>query len=223
MDECAKVHGGESAPYDYRNCYSDSFTYEERLTSTGFDPIITLSETLLEYGNEKLNINIDHNNAENVNYTIYLRDVQVLNWTTANDGLNEYSPIDIEPRTNYTYYVKVSYSTLGYNHILTSDNRTFTTYYDNAFDDIWDNLLQGSIIAKLLLGFVIVIGIIFLGVSAFGYYNFEIKAGGILILGIIGVIIATLMKLFPLYLLILMIIGFILLFIVKNTIFGDNN
>jgi len=85
-------------------------------------------------------------------------------------------------------------------------------------------MLQGSTTAKLLLGFVVLLGIIFFGVAVFGKYNMNLGVYGIMILAVVGTALATLMKLFSVGILLLVITGVVLLVIMKNMFFkGDEN
>ena len=149
-------------------------------------------------------------------------------WLVAPDGATKTCGFTgLEPETNYTAYVGYRYIVeFGDDYIYqNSSDNTARTYYANAFDDVWDGTLQGSTIAKLLLGFAVLLGITFLGVGLFGQLKLELGMFGIMFLIIVGTIIATLMKLFPVYILLLVIGGAVLLAVLKNMFFnggGEN-
>jgi len=107
--------------------------------------------------------------------------ISFMNLSSYNIPSGSYLYSGLEAETNYTYYFELQYDTNGETFYLDSEYVTFTTYYENAFDDIWDNMLQGSTTAKLLLGFVVLLGIIFFGVAVFGKYNMNLGVYGIMI------------------------------------------
>ena len=99
---------------------------------------------------------------------------------------------------------------------------TFTTLTnENELDDVWDSLLQGNGTAKTILGFVVLLGILFFGASAFGRFNISLGTYGFLVLAIIGSVIATLMNLFSIGLLLLIIIVGVIFIILKNSFFNQ--
>lgn len=209
--------------YDYNFCigYGTGWALyvcdTEKSFTTGFQPIITLlQETNVKDTSASLKFNIDYNGATNVSYSMFGNSSYII----AIDGVNTYNWTGLLERTNYTYHINVEFDTLGNTLYIDSDNRTFITYYENAFDDVWDNMLQGSSIAKIILGFTILLGIIFFIIAAFGHYNLQVGMLGILIITIIAAVIVSLMKLFPLYILLLLIVGSVLLVILKNMFFG---
>jgi hypothetical protein len=140
-------------------------------------------------------------------------------WLVAPDGVQKNQGFTgLTPQTNYTAYVAMRYKVLvGSPYIYANSSfNTAKTYYENAFDDIWDTLLQGSTIGKLLLGFVVLFGILFLGISQFGKHNLQVGVLPILLMIVVGTAIATLMKLFTVWILILVIIGSVILMVLTN-------
>ena len=119
--------------------------------------------------------------------------------------------------TTYDYGYCVDYG-LG---VVCSTSTFSTLTNDNTFDDVWDSLLEGNGTAKTILGFVVLLGIIFFGASAFGRFNISLGTYGFLILTIIGTVMATLMNLFSVGILLLIIIGGVIFVIVKNSFFND--
>ena len=107
----------------------------------------------------------------------------------------------------------------------TSTFKTLTN--ENEFDDIWETLLEGNgeddetfDKVKILLGVVVLLTIIFATIGVFGRYNMELGMYGIIVVTIIGTILATLMGLFPVYILLLIIIGSVILAALKATFFN---
>ena len=188
--------------------------------TTGFIPTVTFgTPDNINKNNVTLHWTIDWNGATNVTYKFITNPT----WLPSYDGVAKtwfWSSLATE--TEYDYFLQIQYETLGNTYQFNTTNQTVTTYYENAFDDIWDTLLQGSSFAKILLGFVVLFGTIFLGVGAFGKYNIQISMIAVLIFTIIGTVLASLMKLFPLYILLLIIIGSVLLMIAKQTLFGND-
>jgi hypothetical protein len=135
-------------------------------------------------------------------------------WLVAPDGgTKTYGFTGLEAETNYTAFVGYRYKVeLGDDFIYAnSTTNTARTYYENAFDDVWDTLLQGSGTAKTILGFVVLFGIIFIGVGIFGKYNMRMGLMPIMMFVVVGTAIATLMKLFSVFILLLVIVGAVIL------------
>lgn len=192
----------------------------QRTFTTGYEPTFTWGLPTEVYDTSYiLHWTIDFSGTTNVAYKLNDNNPT---WLTSFDGVQkDWSVTGLDPETTYTNFVAIKYDTLGSTYYLNTSDQNVTTYYDNAFDDIWDNLLQGSDFAKILLGFVVLFGVITLSVGAFGKYNMKMGFTGILVMIILGTVIATLMNLFPLYILLLIITGSVLLLIAKNMFFSD--
>lgn len=91
---------------------------------------------------------------------------------------------------------------------------------DNTFDDIWDIIFQGSYFMKLLMGFFIVLAVLFMGINGFGKMGMQMGSFAMMIFLFIGVVLATLLKLFPMFIMILFLVGGILLIVLKQMFFG---
>jgi len=151
---------------------------------------------------------VDWNGATNVTYNFRssVTDVPAIDGVAKNYLWN-----GLTAETDYTYFLEIKYLSNGNPLAFNTSLQTVTTAYENEFDNVWDTLLQGSSFAKILLGFVILFGVIFLGVGAFGKYNIQISMVAVLIFTIIGTVLATLMKLFSGTILILVIVGSVVL------------
>jgi len=90
---------------------------------------------------------------------------------------------------------------------------------DNEFDAIWQTLFQGSQFAMTLMGFFLVLAILFIGISAFGKVGMQMGSFAVMIFLFIGVFIATLLRLFPMIYMILFLVGGILLIVLKQMFF----
>ncbi len=187
---------------------------DKTITTKSFPIVTLLPETLIHKEDATINFNIDFNGIEYIEYKIWNND-----WVEATNGSNSWLWEDLDAQTTYVYYVEFR-GTDSDDFI--SETSTFTTYYENAFDDVWNTLLQGNTNGKYLIGFFVVLAIVFLAVGLFGHYGISLNMVGILILIIIGSIIAFLMKTFPLYLLLLIIGGSVVLMFLKNMFVGGN-
>lgn len=189
-----------------------------KIFTTPVMPIVTFNlPTFVNANDVTLNWIVDWDGTTNVTYKF--KGVNPT-WLETNDKVpRSYFWDSLEAETNYTYWLTINYTYLGTEYQFQTPDQYVTTYYENAFDDIWDTLLQGSSFAKILLGFVVLFGIVFLGAGAFGKYNLQLGFIGILVLIIIGTVIAGLMKLFPISILLLVIGGTIILLVLKNMFF----
>jgi len=191
--------------------------------TTGFLPTVTFaSPNPINKENATLHWTIDYAGATNVEYRF--RD-SVGAWIPAVDGVStSYDWTGLTAETDYTYYLQIQFDTLGDTFTFNTSTQSVTTAYENEFDNVWDTLLQGSSFAKILLGFVILFGVIFLGVGAFGKYNIQMSMVAVLIFTIIGSVLATLMKLFSVPILLLIIVGCVVLMVLQRMLFsGDGD
>jgi len=178
--------------------------------TTGFSPSVTFgTPTLVNANDVTLHWTVDWAGTTNVTYKFKGSNPS---WVTTYDGVAQTWKWDsLTAETNYTYWLEINYTTLGTAYLYTTPTQYVTTYYENAFDDVWDTLLQGSGTAKTLLGFVVLFGIIFVGVGVFGKYNMRMGLMPIILFVVVGTAIATLMKLFSVGMLLLVIVGAVVL------------
>jgi len=203
----------DDGDFETRTPGNYTFTTEYPHPNTTFhDP------TYVNPTNLTLRWTIDYGYMENVSYR-FKNDTGA--WTPIADGVREeYLWSGLEPETNYTYYLQLQYEIEGATFYWNTKTDEVRTYYENTFDDIWDTMFQGSGTAKMLLGFVVMLGIIFFGAGAFGRHGVKLGTYGFLILAVIGTALASLMKLFTIGVLLLVIAGAILLVIFKNMFFN---
>lgn len=93
---------------------------------------------------------------------------------------------------------------------------------EETLDTMWDTLLQGSSTAKMILGFAVVLGVLFTGVRVFGENNQNVGTYGYMILSFIGVVLATVIGLLPGFIMILMLIGGVLMAVLKGLLFSGS-
>ena len=189
--------------------------------TTGFEPSVTFgTPNPVNKNDVTLHWTIDFEGTTNVSYQFLGEGAFV----TAYDGVADtwlWSSLTSE--TEYPYFLTIKYDTLGSTYYVNTTTQYVTTYYENAFDDVWDTLLQGSSFGKILLGFVVLLGVIFLGVGAFGKYNIQISMIAVLIFTVVGTVLAGLMKLFPISIVLLVIAGSVVLMVLKNMFMGGSN
>lgn len=118
-------------------------------------------------------------------------------------------------RLCYTYYINDSTTTQCGEYV------QFKTLSELEY--MWEVLLDGSSWSKILAGFFITLGILFVGVKAFGSYNVQLGTFGIMILVLIGAVIATVFQLFPTYILLILLIGSVIMMVLKSMMFNGNN
>jgi len=162
----------------------------------------------------------DWNGATNVTYKF----IENPTWLPTYDGVTaNYEQDSKQPETTYYYFLQYQFETLGDTYAVNTSIQSYTTDYANQFDSVWNTLFQGSSFAKILLGFVIMFGIIFLGVGAFGKYNIQMSMVAILIFTVVGAVLSTLMNLFTFFHLLLIIIGAVLLMVMKSMFFSGGD
>jgi len=76
-------------------------------------------------------------------------------------------------------------------------------YMDNALETMFSTLSSVPTWASMIAGFAIVLAVIFIGVKAFGSKGQELGVFGFAMLTFIGIIISTMLGLFPYYILVL--------------------
>ena len=81
-------------------------------------------------------------------------------------------------------------------------------------------VIEGSW-ASYIAGFILVLAVIFMGVVAFGKAKVEIGTFGIILFTFIGVVIATVLKLFPIYVLLTFVVLSIAAIAIKKLIGGS--
>lgn len=92
-----------------------------------------------------------------------------------------------------------------------------------SIDYVFQQLtLDGNVWATSIAGFVIVLAVVFLGVAMLGRANQKIDAFGISMLVFIGILISSLVGLFPwAYLVIFLVVAFVVILLAK--VFGGGN
>jgi len=190
--------------------------------TTGFEPSLTFGiPNPLGQNDVTLHWTFDWNEATNVSWRFSDAGGD---WIPSHDGVTyDYEVDGLIAETTYYYYLQYRFDTLGTTHYVNTSLQSYTTDYANQFDSIWETMFQGSSFAKILLGFVVMFGIIFLGVGAFGKYNIQISMVAVLIFTIVGAVLSTLMNLFTFFHLLLIIIGSVLLMVMKSMFFGGGD
>jgi len=79
-------------------------------------------------------------------------------------------------------------------------------YMDESIGTMFGSLSAVPTWAAMIAGFAIVLAVIFIGVKAFGSKGQELGAYGFAMLTFIGIIISTLLGLFPYYILVIYIL-----------------
>jgi len=90
-------------------------------------------------------------------------------------------------------------------------------------DILFTALQTDSSWAGLLLGFILVLSIIFMGVKAFGKANMQLEGYGIMVLAFIGILTASIIGLFPTYIIVVFIMISLVIILFKQTIFKGGN
>ena len=89
-------------------------------------------------------------------------------------------------------------------------------------DDMFALLTTGPSWAGVILGFILVLAILFIGVTAFGRNKVELGTYGFMILIFIGILLSTLVGLFPAYVILVFLIGSVAVIVIKQLFFkGD--
>jgi len=90
-----------------------------------------------------------------------------------------------------------------------------------SLDVLFDALVvSGSSWAGILGGFVLVLAMIFIGAKAFKESNMQLDTFGFMVLALIGAILSTALGLFPVYILLVFIIGIVAFILIKGLLFG---
>ncbi len=90
-------------------------------------------------------------------------------------------------------------------------------------DEMFGLLSAGPTWASLILGFVLVAAVVIIGVVAFGKSKQELGAFGFMVLVFIGALLATLVGLFPAYILLILIIVPMAFMVIKKISGGSSN
>ena len=217
----------QNTTYNYTFCVGYGLGWALRVCdtqkqfTTGFIPTISIGgETHIDDTNATLHFTVDYNGATNVLWSLFYGGTNVTSPTLSTDGANSYHWSNLTEATTYPYYIQLNYTTLGNTFLLNSSSDSFTTASENEFDDVWDTLVEGNSKAMILLGVVVVLMILFGSVLVFGKFNMELGTFGILAIVVIGTIIATVTHLFPVYILLAVIIGSVVLAVMKQMFFG---
>ena len=117
---------------------------------------------------------------------------------------------------NYTYIGAQSYASGGF---LPPDSDGGTG--DDVITSFWESLLgdYNTSLIKMIMGFVLIFGLILFAAFSFGKYGVQLGTMGIMIFTFLGVVFATLLGLLPIYVLILILVGGVLLIILKQMLF----
>ena len=182
--------------------------------TTGASPTFSSSVSNVKKTNATLNFVIEKDGASNVSYQF-----NATPYAVATDGTYSNIISNLTEATYYSYNATLSYDTLGITNYLYSTGN-FTTLNDNEFDDVWDTMFDGNSKAKIVLGVFALLVIIFGTIAVLGKYDVKLEVFGILAIVVIGTIIVTLMQLFPVYILLAIVLGSVVLAIAKTMLFG---
>jgi len=89
-------------------------------------------------------------------------------------------------------------------------------------DVLFNALTVESSWAGIVMGFVLVLGIIFVTARVFSKGNNQLSTFGFMVVGFIGMILATVLGLFPAYILIIFIVIGLILILLKTQLGGNN-
>ena len=88
---------------------------------------------------------------------------------------------------------------------------------DTSIDDMFDQLqTDGNDWAEILGGFFIVIAVVFIGLATFGSAKVEFGAFGFILFSFIGMLLATILGLLPIYILLIFLVVSVAIILIKS-------